>query len=423
MGDNHFRYTTAIKKIRALTKPKKVIQGSTSAGKTHGIIPILADRAIKTPKIKITVVAETIPAVKDGCVDIFKSVMQDTNRWIEDHWIGSPMEYTFSNGSRIQFKSFDTVGKAKASGKRDILFINEANHISYAIADTLMIRSRETYIDFNADTSFWAHDEVLKEPNSEFLSLTYLDNEALPVEILDELLIKRDKAFIDPEIPREKLFDESNIKSAHWANWWRVYGLGEIGTYTERQIYPFSVVKEIPPDAIQIASGMDFGKSPDPTVLINCYIKGINLYIDEVFIENNLMNEKIQGAERDSIVDRMNDIGFDKSQLIIGDSAGATELNDLKKHGYRCRGVKKTKVLLGMKRLGSYDIKVTARSVTTVKAFSNWLYDLDKTNGKILPEPPKAHEPDTIAAARYVAMAREAWKYLIPVEERTIKDR
>ena len=83
---------------------KKVVQGSTSAGKTYGIIPVLIDRATKTDRLKITVVAETLPAVKEGAVDIFKNVMADTLRWVEARWNASSLTYTFGNGSRIQFK-------------------------------------------------------------------------------------------------------------------------------------------------------------------------------------------------------------------------------------------------------------------------------------------------------------------------------
>ena len=144
-----FKRTTAINKMMAMTKRKRVIQGGTSSGKTYGIIPILIDYATKNARQRITVVAESIPAVKDGAVKIFKDIMFETNRWIDSHWIGNPMEYTFSNGTIIQFKSFDSVGKAKASGKRDVLFLNEANHISFEIADALMIRSKQTWIDFS----------------------------------------------------------------------------------------------------------------------------------------------------------------------------------------------------------------------------------------------------------------------------------
>ncbi len=43
---------------------KKVIQGGTYAGKTHGIIPVLIDKCAKIPNLKVTVVAETMPAVR-----------------------------------------------------------------------------------------------------------------------------------------------------------------------------------------------------------------------------------------------------------------------------------------------------------------------------------------------------------------------
>lgn len=454
MEELRFKYTTSIKKIRALTKRKKVIQGSTSAGKTYGIIPVLIDRAIKEPRIKITIIAETIPAVKDGCVDIFKAVMQDTNRWIDDNWIGSPMEYTFTNGSRIQFKSFDSFGKAKASGKRDILFINEGNHISYKIADTLMTRSKETYIDFNADEEFWAHKEVLKEPNSEFLALTYLDNEALPPELLEDLLMKRDKAFYNTDLEREDLYLESNIKSQYWANWWLIYGLGEIGSYSNKRIYNFEVVKEIPPHAKKLPRGMDFGFSPDPTCMVDVYLDGIDLYLDEIFSQNNLLPEEVPGAiDRPCIADRLDteairharvelpDIVFDKDEefyleyspyknkeaisandkkiidciaqyrqwLIIADSAGAKEIRDLKRRRYNVRGVKKKKgsIGIGIARLQSYDIKITQRSVNIKSGMEKWLRKEDE-NGKLTAEP-IGHEPDTLAASRYVMLGKALW--------------
>ena len=102
-----------------MTARKRVVQGSTSAGKTYGIIPIEIDYSIKNPRTLTTFVAESIPAVKSGCVKIFRDVMEDTNRWNNNNWLGNPMQYTFANGSIIEFKSFPNVGVAKAAGKRD----------------------------------------------------------------------------------------------------------------------------------------------------------------------------------------------------------------------------------------------------------------------------------------------------------------
>ena len=82
--------------MRSLKAPFRVIQGSTASGKTHGIVPIVIDEAAKCVykgDNKITLVAESVPAVKGGVVEIFKQVMQETNRWVEDRWLGSPMQY------------------------------------------------------------------------------------------------------------------------------------------------------------------------------------------------------------------------------------------------------------------------------------------------------------------------------------------
>jgi phage terminase large subunit len=228
-----FKRTTAINKMMAMTKRKRVIQGGTSSGKTYGIIPILINYATENPRQRITIVAESIPAVKDGAVKIFKDIMFETNRWIESHWIGNPMEYTFGNGTIIQFKSFDSVGKAKASGKRDVLFLNEANHISFEIADALMIRSKQTWIDFNPDNEFWAHTEVMPEHNAEFLLLTYKDNEAIPPETLEDLQIKIEKA----------------KTSDYWKNWCRVYVDGEIGSLQGTVFNNWQQCEIIPTDA------------------------------------------------------------------------------------------------------------------------------------------------------------------------------
>lgn len=387
--------TTTYHKIKSMTKPIRLIQGGQGAGKNYAMAIYLLER---TDARVITIMSDTYGNLKDGVLNDYEHIFQWSGLNFYDYFNKQEMTL-YWGGTKIQFRYLaDTKGQAGKSKRRDILYINEGNRVGWAAVEHYIARSKEIFVDFNPDMEFWAHEELEPREDCEKIIVTYKDNEMCP--------------------ENEVRYIESR---KHKTEWFRVYGLGLTGTYSDRRIYNFEVVENIPEDAIRIPSGMDFGKSPDPTALINCYIKGIDLYIDEVFIENNLLPEKIEGAQRMSIVDKMEVIGFPKEQMIIGDSSGATELRDLGKHGYRVRGVSKTKVLLGMKRLGIYDIKVTSRSVTTVKAFSNWLYDLDK-NGKILPEPPKAHEPDTIAAARYVAMSRPMWKHLIPKEERSVKD-
>jgi len=387
-----FTRTTAINKIKRLQKRIKVIQGGTSSGKTYAIIPILIDRACKENFLKITIVAETLPAVKEGAMDIFKTIMQETARWCEQHWNASSLIYTFGKTkSRIQFKSFDSLGKAKASGKRDILFLNEANHIDFAIADALMIRSIETYIDYNPDNEFWVHTEILPQPNAEFLLLTYADNEALPEETLENLLIKKQKAFFDISISDEKLFLNQNVKNSYWANWWRVYGLGQIGSLEGVIFNNWQIIEQIPPEAKYVCTGLDFGFTNDPTAVIDKYELDQTPIYDEVLYQKELTNSQI--AKRLS----------DKKRFVIGDSAEPKSITELSQHGLRIVPAKKgtDSILFGLQTIQSYDkFYVTARSTNLIAELRKYHWQSDR-NGNTLNVPIDDFN-HTIDAIRYL---------------------
>jgi len=407
-----FKYTTAVKKLRAMRARKKVVQGGTSAGKTQGIIAILIDLACRS-KLKITVVCETIPAAKDGPVDIFKSIMHDTNRWREDGWIGSPMEYTFANGSRIQFKAFDTVGKAKAAGKRDILFLNEANEIAYDIADTLMIRSKETWMDFNADLEFWAHTEVMKEPNSELLILTYEDNEALPEETLEDLLIKKSRAYHDIN---GNLDAKENIKSEYWHNWWKVFGKGLIGNISELRIMPIIMkCTEVPNDAIRIPSSLDFGWFPHPTYFGENFVRKGDL-MDDLYIVPRIYDTRLsinsRGEGAVNLVDKLKEKGVNPLDQIIAECADPRAVDDMRMANFSIESVRKERVETSIRKFHEYNIYVVFTGDNEKEAqavyneFDGYKFDKDKQTNTILKVPAPDQDDHGIDGTRYVIISR-----------------
>lgn len=370
-----FKRTTAINKIASMKARKKVVQGGTSSGKTYAIVPLLINTAIQSlKKLKITIVAETLPAVKEGALDIFKTIMQETNRWEDKEWNASSLIYTFSdNKTQIQFKSFDTVGKAKASGKRDILFINEANHISFEIADTLMIRSRITYIDFNPDNRFWVHDEVLTSANAEFLILTYEDNEGISPETLEDLLEKKEKAFFDTSLPYPEIFEESNIKNDYWANWCKVYIYGEIGNLEGIIFTNWKIIENIPPNAKYKKSGIDFGFTNDPSTCIDKYdYEGTPVY-DEVLYQKGLGNADIARLIKE---------GFKRSA--VADSSEPKSIAEIKKYGVAIVGANKGRdsVKFGIQNMQKKPFLVTARSLNLINELRKyrWVKDKDGSN-------------------------------------------
>jgi phage terminase large subunit len=355
-----FKRTTAINKMLKMTARKKVIQGGTSAGKTYGIIPILIDKAIKNQRLKITVVAETLPAVKEGALDIFKTIMFETERWIESNWNASSLTYTFTNGTRIQFKSFDSVGKAKSSGKRDILFLNEANHIPFEIADALMIRSKETWIDFNPDNEFWVHKETLKEHNSEFLLLTYKDNEGCPAETIEDLKIKIEKA----------------KTSEYWANWCKVYIDGEIGSLEGVIFNNWETIDTIPTDARLLGYGLDFGYTNDPTAIVEVYKWNDKRIINEICYQKELSNSQISKYITTKLP-------------CYCDSAEPKSIAELRKMGISAYGVTKgaDSINFGIQIMQENDYLVTSKSTNLINELRKYAWDKDKRTGEKLNKP------------------------------------
>lgn len=379
--------TTTFKKIMNMKAKVCVIQGGQSAGKNYAIAQILLAKALEKPRI-ITVMTDTYDNLKDGAIQDFKHIFEEVDlSW--DRYFNKSSHDIFLFGSQIQFRYIsDIKSDAGKSKRRDILYINEANKIGWQVASTYIGRTHEeVYIDYNPDAEFWAHTEVpkLKDEQgnsiSEQIIVTYKDNEKCPES--------------------EKNFIESRRDNVEW---FRVYGLGLTGFYSERRIYKYQFCNEIPVNAKRIPSGMDFGVSPDPTILIDVWKKDNCLYVDEVFCMNNLMPEKIQGAERMAIVDQMGLVKHTKGHQIIADSAGATEIRDLRKYGYEVKGVKKNpgSIIAGINKLRGYDIFITERSVNIKNGIEKWFWKID-ANGKIIPEP-DGHEPDGLAALRYVVM-------------------
>jgi phage terminase large subunit len=381
-----FNVTTTWNKIREMTKKIKVIQGGQAAGKNYAIAQILFHKALNE-KCLITVMTDTYDNLKDGSIKDFENIFNDCGLNFDEHYNKSDKEIKIRDGL-IQFRYIsDTRKNTGKSKRRDYLYINEGNKIGWEVASTYIGRThKDVYIDHNPDYEYWAHTEVPKlkddEGNqlSEQIIVTYQDNEYCPEGERQYILSRKDNQ-----------------------QWFRIYGLGLTGTYSDRQVYNFEIIDSIPPNAKKINSGMDFGCSPDPTVLVDLYIDGPNLYVDEVFCENNLMPEKIKGAERLSVVDQMNILNYPKNQLIVGDTSGKVSIIDMRKHGYNIAAVRKnTPVIDGISKVLSYNLYATKRSVNIIKGMRSWFRKVDH-NRKIIQEP-EAHEPDGLAAIRYGIM-------------------
>ncbi len=351
---------------------KKVIQGGSSAGKTFGVLPILIDKCCKSPNLEISVVAESVPHLKKGALKDFIKIMKATGRWNENRYNATDRKYTFANGSYMEFFSPESI----IGSRRNILYINEAPFIKYEDYYQMAIRtSGEIFMDFNPFNEFWAHTEVLKEADSELLILTYRDNEALPVNVIQDFEQARIKA--DAEL--------KSGKAGYWCNFVNVYVDGKVGTLQGAIFNNWSQIDTIPKEAEFIANGLDWGFTNDATGLIEVYKWNNKLIVKELIYETRLTNSMLFNKMRELKIPLDNDI--------IADSSEPKSIQDLINFGYyNIRGANKGQdsVRSSINKLQEYEILVTSDSLNLIKELRGYVWldgqkPIDKNNHLIDP--------------------------------------
>jgi phage terminase large subunit len=183
-----FQLTTSTRKIAALNKKIRAVQGGTSASKTISILLHLIHEAQSDTTPTLTsVVSESIPHLKRGALRDFKKILQTHKYWKDGNWNATDSIYTFETGSQIEFFSTDNGDKLRG-GRRDRCFMNEANNCTLDAFDQLEVRTKEyIYLDWNPTVEFWVYDILKERTDAELIILTYKDNEALSPEIIQSI--------------------------------------------------------------------------------------------------------------------------------------------------------------------------------------------------------------------------------------------
>lgn len=353
-------------------KIKYVInQGGTSSTKTYSTLQLLTYLSIKYP-YKIDIVGLSVPHLKSGVLNDMESICRSMGfEFSECFNVGDKV---FKKGlGTLNFLAFDKLGKAHG-GRRDILYLNEANHLNYNIAEQLMIRTRKkVFIDYNPTNAFWVHKNILvNEPDRAILiKSTYKDNPFLEDSIIKAIESRKG--------------DGNN-------NFWRVYGLGELGIAEGLIFNNFEQADFDINSFSQYRNGIDWGFSNDPFAFVRCAIVNNNLYICREIYKTNLLNKESAPMVKEIVGD----------EIVTCDSAEPKSVADFRQYGITAMSARKGagSVESGIKFLQSFEkIYIHKDCHNIYDEFCNYQWKLDK-NEEPLPQPVDAFNHG-IDAIRY----------------------
>lgn len=340
--------------------------GGTRSSKTYSLCQNVIIFALQHPNSTISIVRKTFPALRASVMRDLIFILKELDIYSEKNHNKTENIYRFDNGSIIEFFSVDDEQKIRGR-KRDLLWANEANELSFDEFNQLNFRTTHKMIfDFNpSDTYHWLYDLELK-PEAVKIHSTYKDNPFLEPSIVKQIeeLINVDKAYYD------------------------IYCLGLKAT-SKANIYTHQLDFTDYPQTIEdYCYALDFGYN-HPTALLKISRVDNDFYVDEVLYQSLLTAS--------DLVQNMNNLGVNKSKYIVADYARPEIIEELKRNGYNVLNANKN-VKEGIDAVKSSRLFIKNDAINVWKEIRNYKW---KLKGDIILDEPVKFMDDAMDAMRY----------------------
>jgi phage terminase large subunit len=348
--------------------------GGSRSTKTYSILQLLIVKALEsTEPLVISIVRKSLPSLRISVMRDFLDILKQLDLYNSEKHNKTENTYLLNN-TLIEFFSIDDAQKRRGT-KRDILFVNEVNELTWEDFFQLNIRTtQQVFMDFNPSETFWYNDQIQNRDDVTIIHSTYRDNPYLNEEQVNE-------------IERLQFTDKQ---------YYQIYALGEFAGHVDL-IYTYIPVDDIPTfGAKLVALGLDWGYSNDPTALLEVWIWNDALYFNELLYERSLTNQ--------DIINKLNELGVDRYVEIIADSAEPKSIEEIRRAGFNIKPATKgpDSVLNGIDILKRHRIHVTKQSTNIIKEINGYKWVTDKDGNKL--NKPIDMFNHALDAARYVAL-------------------
>ena len=383
MGLRRNNKVTIPKIFRQLFEPKryKVYYGGRGAGKSWSFaLTLLIMGAKKRTRILCTreiqgSMRQSVHKLLEQCIDMLG--IGRFYRVTRDGIYGANGTEFIFHGLRhdpMQIKSLEGV---------DICWVEEAQKISNESWDilipTIRKKNSEIWISFNpsleTDPTFQRYVADNKRTDCQLVKVNYYNNPFFSSELSDEL-----------EYMKTYDYDE-------YLHIWE----GECKTYSASQVFKhkFEIGDFKTPEDVVFYYGLDWGFSQDPTVILRCWVRDRELYIDYEAGGTQI--------ELDNTYRLIDTIPEAKRYTIRADSARPESISFVRRQGYKIESVHKWSgsVEDGVEFIRSFKkVYIHTRCMATASEFVKYSYKVDRVTGDILPQIVDAHN-HYIDALRY----------------------
>lgn len=352
------------------TKRVVSLRGGTRSSKTYNTLIwlILVWARIAQGEV-CTIARNTLPALRGSAMRDFFEILLRLNLYNAKHHNKSANEYILGN-NLFEFISVDQHERVKGR-KRDILFLNEANENTLESFRQLSLRTRRKIIlDYNpSEPTSWIYDDVETRDDCELHVTTYKDNPFLEQSIIEEIELLKDA-------------DE---------DYWKVYGLGEIGSGATRIFTHWKTYKDIVmysgKGGVKVNYGLDFGYN-NPTALLECKLYDNAFYWRELLYKTKLTTfDLIKELKK---LPELWDSHFDEAiagVTIIADSAEPKAIEEISRAGFNIEPASKGQgsVKDTINYIKSKPLYIHESSANLLREIKRYSWKKDK-NGNILDE-------------------------------------
>jgi phage terminase large subunit len=362
------------------------MEGGARSGKTYTFAQVL-NTMIPDPKtkFKFSVVRKTGPALKATVMEDVFEIMKDADMYERRSHNKTDHQYT-SERNRLEFFSVDDQQKLRGR-KRDYLWINEANELSFHEFSQLAFRtSKQIWMDFNpVEEDHWIYEKV--------------------INIRDDVTLMHSNYLMNPFLEDELVWELEQLKNAD-DQYWRVFGLGERpkrGTkiYTHYDIVDdFGSIDQYD----EVIYGIDYGFNV-ASAIVRIGIKENECTWDELFYKpghtNSMLIKAMDQLRKDGEITSTMQGYADAAEPDRIEEMNYPSLrddNDLEIEGFNVKKADKS-VSDGIDTVKSRPMKITRRSTNVLDEAKKYSWKVTK-DGTILDEPVKVKD-HIMDAGRY----------------------